>query len=202
MAPSRRVEIDPTMLKLKLALPFIGVALGLAPSRSCSEPRPVHRYPRRRRRSDAAARRGHPTDDVVYDLGCGDGRIPIAAARKYGARGVGLTSNPGARSTQAKANAKAAGVEALVEFRVAERPRRPTSPPPPSSRSSFSRRRTSKLRPMLTRQLEARRARSCRTRSAWGETGRLTRSINSSAHAATRSRCICGKLSKGIRDKG
>ena len=34
-----------------------------------------------------------PTD-IVYDLGCGDGRIPIAAAVKYGARGVGLESTP------------------------------------------------------------------------------------------------------------
>jgi cyclopropane fatty-acyl-phospholipid synthase-like methyltransferase len=33
-------------------------------------------------------------DDVVYDLGCGDGRIPIAAARRYGAKGVGLDLDP------------------------------------------------------------------------------------------------------------
>ena len=32
--------------------------------------------------------------DVVYDLGCGDGRIPIAAAKKYGAKGVGLDLDP------------------------------------------------------------------------------------------------------------
>lgn len=55
--------------------------------------------------------------DVVYDLGCGDGRIPIAAARKYGAHGVGLDIDPGLIEL-AKANAKAAGVERLVEFRV------------------------------------------------------------------------------------
>jgi SAM-dependent methyltransferase len=55
-------------------------------------------------------------DDVVYDLGSGDGRIPIAAARKYGARGVGLDINPD-RITESRANAKAAGVEQLVEFR-------------------------------------------------------------------------------------
>ena len=35
-------------------------------------------------------------NDVVYDLGCGDGRIPITAAKTYGARGVGI----GARATQ------------------------------------------------------------------------------------------------------
>lgn len=55
--------------------------------------------------------------DIVYDLGCGDGRIPIAAAKKYGARGVGLDIDP-RRIEESKANAKAAGVEHLVEFRL------------------------------------------------------------------------------------
>jgi cyclopropane fatty-acyl-phospholipid synthase-like methyltransferase len=55
--------------------------------------------------------------DVVYDLGCGDGRIVIAAAKQYGARGVGVDIDP-ARIAEARANAKAAGVEALVTFRV------------------------------------------------------------------------------------
>ena len=59
---------------------------------------------------------GVTKDDVVYDLGSGDGRIPIAAAKKYGARGVGLDINPD-RITESRANAKAAGVEQLVEFR-------------------------------------------------------------------------------------
>lgn len=55
--------------------------------------------------------------DVVYDLGCGDGRIPITAARKYGARGVGVDIDP-QRIADANANAKAAGVEHLVTFRL------------------------------------------------------------------------------------
>jgi predicted RNA methylase len=55
--------------------------------------------------------------DVVYDLGCGDGRIPIAAAKKYGAHGVGLDIDPKLIDL-ANANARAAGVEARVEFRV------------------------------------------------------------------------------------
>lgn len=33
-------------------------------------------------------------DDIVYDLGCGDGRIPVTAAKKYGARGVGIDIDP------------------------------------------------------------------------------------------------------------
>jgi predicted RNA methylase len=56
-------------------------------------------------------------NDVVYDLGCGDGRIPIAAAVKYGARGVGIDVDP-RRIEESRANAKTAGVEHLVEFRL------------------------------------------------------------------------------------
>jgi cyclopropane fatty-acyl-phospholipid synthase-like methyltransferase len=56
---------------------------------------------------------------VVYDLGCGDGRIVIAAAKKYGARGVGIDLDP-ARIREARANAKEAGVENLVTFKVAD----------------------------------------------------------------------------------
>lgn len=56
-------------------------------------------------------------DDLVYDLGCGDGRIVIAAAKLRGARGVGLDLNP-KRVEEAKANAKEAGVENLTTFRL------------------------------------------------------------------------------------
>ena len=55
------------------------------------------------------------SSDIVYDLGCGDGRIVIAAARKYGAHAVGVDLNPD-RIAEAKANAKKAGVEDLVRF--------------------------------------------------------------------------------------
>src|SRR5215207_10666723 len=47
-------------------------------------------------------------DDVVYDLGCGDGRIVIAAAKQFGARGVGIDIDP-ARIKEANENAMAAG---------------------------------------------------------------------------------------------
>ena len=57
--------------------------------------------------------------DVVYDLGCGDGRIVIAAAKKYGTRGVGVDLDP-ARIREARANAKKAGVEGLVRFEVGD----------------------------------------------------------------------------------
>jgi SAM-dependent methyltransferase len=53
--------------------------------------------------------------DVVYDLGSGDGRIVIAAAKKYGARGVGVEIDP-ALVEKAIENAAAAGVTDRVRF--------------------------------------------------------------------------------------
>lgn len=53
--------------------------------------------------------------DIVYDLGCGDGRIVIAAARGFGARGVGVDIDP-KRVAEAKENAHKAGVEARVRI--------------------------------------------------------------------------------------
>ncbi|MGE3840176.1 MAG: cyclopropane-fatty-acyl-phospholipid synthase family protein [Vicinamibacterales bacterium] len=58
-------------------------------------------------------------DDVVYDLGCGDGRIVIAAAQKYGARGVGIDIDP-QRIAEANANAKKAGVTERVKIMQAD----------------------------------------------------------------------------------
>jgi SAM-dependent methyltransferase len=55
--------------------------------------------------------------DVVYDLGCGDGRLVITAAKK-GARGMGVDLNP-VRISEANANAKKAGVTDRVQFKVA-----------------------------------------------------------------------------------
>jgi SAM-dependent methyltransferase len=59
------------------------------------------------------------TDDVVYDLGCGDGRIVIAAAKQFGARGVGIDIDP-ARVAEATASAAAAGVSDRVRFFVGD----------------------------------------------------------------------------------
>ena len=58
-------------------------------------------------------------NDVVYDLGCGDGRIVITAAKRYGARGVGIDINP-ERIKEANENAKAAGVQDKVKFIVGD----------------------------------------------------------------------------------
>ena len=54
-------------------------------------------------------------DDVVYDLGCGDGRVLITAARKLGARGVGVDPDPG-HLRQANENARLARLTDRVRF--------------------------------------------------------------------------------------
>jgi len=59
---------------------------------------------------------GVSSKDIVYDLGSGDGRIPISAARNHGARGVGIELD-GRMIERARCEARAAGVERLVEFR-------------------------------------------------------------------------------------
>ena len=60
---------------------------------------------------------GVKASDVVYDLGCGDGRIVIAAAKEHGAHGVGIDIDP-ERVQEARQNARKAGVEGLVRFEV------------------------------------------------------------------------------------
>ncbi len=56
-------------------------------------------------------------DDVVYDLGCGDGRIVVTAARLFGARSVGVDIDQ-KQLARAEANVKTAGVENLVSLRT------------------------------------------------------------------------------------
>lgn len=58
---------------------------------------------------------GITKDDLVYDLGSGDGRIVITAARTYGARGVGIDIDPD-RIAESVKNARRAGVNKLVQF--------------------------------------------------------------------------------------
>jgi SAM-dependent methyltransferase len=56
-------------------------------------------------------------DDLVYDLGSGDGRIVLSAARIYGARGIGFELNPDL-VRRAQDDARRAGVQGLAEFHV------------------------------------------------------------------------------------
>ena len=57
--------------------------------------------------------------DVVYDLGCGDGRIVVTAAQKYGARGVGIDIDP-QRIKEANENVQKAGVGDKVKIMQAD----------------------------------------------------------------------------------
>src|SRR5215510_10901690 len=102
------------MLKAILALPFLALTVTLAPGPPTQSLAPYIPTP-----EDVVDRMltfaKVTKDDVVYDLGCGDGRIPIAAARKYGAKGVGLDIDSRLIDL-ARSNARAAGVDALVQF--------------------------------------------------------------------------------------
>jgi precorrin-6B methylase 2 len=66
---------------------------------------------------DAMLALAHVTKgDVVYDLGCGDGRVVVTAAKEKGARGVGIDIDQ-ERINEATENAEKAGVTDRVEFR-------------------------------------------------------------------------------------
>ena len=91
-------------------------------------------------------------EDVVYDLGCGDGRIPISASQTYGARGVGIDIDP-RRIDESRANAKAAGVEHLVEFRLEDALDADVSSATVVTLYLLGSS-NAKLRPLLTRQLK------------------------------------------------
>lgn len=90
--------------------------------------------------------------DLVVDLGCGDGRIPVTAAKKYGARGLGVDIDP-VRIAEANANAKAAGVEHLVTFRLQDAMKTDVSEATVVTTFLLSASNL-KLRPILTKQLK------------------------------------------------
>ena len=95
---------------------------------------------------------GVTSDDVVYDLGCGDGRIVITAAERFGARGVGIDYDP-ERIAEANANAERRGLQDLVTFIQQDAMQADVSDATVVTLyllSSSNR----KLRPLLTRQLQ------------------------------------------------
>jgi ubiquinone/menaquinone biosynthesis C-methylase UbiE len=57
--------------------------------------------------------------DLVYDLGCGDGRIVVAAARRQRVKAIGVDINP-ERVAESRENVRAAGLESSVEIRQAD----------------------------------------------------------------------------------
>jgi len=90
--------------------------------------------------------------DVVYDLGCGDGRIVITAAKKYGAHAVGVDIDP-ERIRESAAKAKAAGVEKLVTFMLQDARKVDLSPATVVTLYLLSSANAA-LRPILTGQLK------------------------------------------------
>jgi len=91
-------------------------------------------------------------DDVVYDLGCGDGRIVVTAAKKFGARGVGVDIDP-QRIKESEENARAAGVENLVSFQLQDARAVDLSPASVVTLYLLSAS-NMELRPILTKQLK------------------------------------------------
>ena len=94
---------------------------------------------------------GVTSNDVVYDLGCGDGRIVITAAQRFGARGVGIDFDP-ERIAEANANAERAGVQDLVRFIQQDAMQADVSEATVATLYLLSSSNV-KLRPTLTRQL-------------------------------------------------
>ena len=105
--------MTPSYMALAMAM-AIGLGIAQAPA-----PRPtpdIHYVPTSNGVTDAMLTLAKVTpQDVVYDLGSGDGRIVIAAAKKYGARGVGIELDPELIKAANK-NARKAGVEDRVQF--------------------------------------------------------------------------------------
>ena len=108
------------MVRARVTFVVFMLACGLA---AAAQDRPAHDLdvpyvPTPPKVVDAMLRMARVTaSDVVYDLGCGDGRIVIMAAKKYGARGVGVDLDP-RRIAEANANAKMERVTGKVTFRV------------------------------------------------------------------------------------
>src|SRR5689334_17483379 len=74
---------------------FAGVAIALLFLQVPARTPDIHFTPTRYNIADAMLKLANVgPDDVVYDLGSGDGRLPIIAAQKYGARGVGIEIDP------------------------------------------------------------------------------------------------------------
>src|SRR5260370_31033286 len=99
-----------------LAALLLSVSIAVAQSNQPAHPPDVPYVPTTEEAVKAMLKlAGVKKTDIVYDLGWGDGRIVIAAAKTYGAHGVGVDINP-QRIHDAKENAKKVGVEDLVRF--------------------------------------------------------------------------------------
>jgi len=112
--------MDDVQRRVLHAATSLGVAMLLAPSSAHQftrlRPPDVRFVPSPESVVEAMLNLAHVTSaDIVYDLGSGDGRIPIAAATRYGARGVGIDIDP-MRIREAEGNLAKAGVGDRVRF--------------------------------------------------------------------------------------
>ena len=105
-----------TLAALAVTLVLVVAAAAQAPTQTPSKPLDVPYVPTHEMLVEAmleVAKVGK--NDVLYDLGSGDGRIVITAAKKYGTRGTGIDLDP-VRIAEANENAQKAGVTHLVKF--------------------------------------------------------------------------------------
>ena len=119
MQQPRRSVFDPQRRAVSIALPFAGLGLPALPL-FAQEAKPkldVPYVPTPMEVVNKMLDMGKVgRSDVLYDLGCGDGRIVITAAKERGARGVGVDIDP-QRIAEANENAEKAGVKDRVQFR-------------------------------------------------------------------------------------
>jgi ubiquinone/menaquinone biosynthesis C-methylase UbiE len=118
VAPRQGLLTRRTAVASTLLLPFVPVAASAqaAPARALDVPY----VPTNMETVQKMLEMGRVgKNDVVYDLGCGDGRIVVTAAKERGARGVGIDLNP-ERIAEANANARTAGVTDRVRFMVGD----------------------------------------------------------------------------------
>ena len=150
-----RTPLTAGVLMLALSLVAAGSALfaDQAPAKRPDAPHLAPYVPTPQEVVDRMLQLGSVTKaDIVYDLGCGDGRIPITAAKVYGARGVGVDIDP-QRIAEANENAKRAGVTHLVTFKLQDALATDVSEATVVTLYLLSASNL-KLRPVLTRQLK------------------------------------------------
>jgi ubiquinone/menaquinone biosynthesis C-methylase UbiE len=123
MPQPRHIVFDPKRRAVSIALPFAGLGLPALPLFAQDAARPkldVPYVPTPMEVVNKMLDMGKVgSKDVLYDLGCGDGRIVVTAAKERGARGVGIDIDP-QRIAEANENAQKAGVKDRVQFRVGD----------------------------------------------------------------------------------
>jgi SAM-dependent methyltransferase len=107
-----RIAVKLTAVLAVIVLAFAAVAIAQTATKELDVPY----VPTKTRVVDQMLKMGKVgKKDVLYDLGCGDGRIVVTAAKRFGTRGVGIDIDPD-RIKEANENARTAGVTDRVKF--------------------------------------------------------------------------------------